>query len=230
MIENNFDKILSLGGDCNVSLALRRANFLNSWSPFDWMVTPLDAISKIVSEDGADLAKEFYASHNGSSVGCKYYNVLYHHEFPRKENHMVMFSIEAIETCRSKLRHKMGRFIEACEAGQPVLFIRFRSYTDIPEDRFCDGKNIPSAADINHVAQAIAARYPALDFKILYLERASDPQPTDLEALDQRIMFRRLDADPSVPDAVAQEMDEVIKDIKAATIKDEDVAPEILYS
>ncbi len=187
-----FRHIVSLGGNCEPALQLRRTGRHQTHGPFDWLVTPLDSVAQILADDGARLATRFFAANEGTSAGCAEYGVLYHHEFPRGDGDVIVFDTEAIERCRSKLRHKMERFITVCSSAEPVLFIRVWPETDLGWDRLGVGKAAARSPDLNALANSIAERFPKLDFSILIAALDSDRHNDFSGPLDPRIAIQLL--------------------------------------
>lgn len=203
-----FAAAVSLGGNCETAHWLRAHDRHAVRGPFDWLVTPLDALAAILREDGARLGTEFALANAGTSVRCRAYGVLYHHEFPRDAENAVVFDAAATADCRSKLAHKWANLVAACaraEAdGLPLLFLRLACDTGLPWDRIGPGKARLYAADLNAVVAPLAARFPALDFRLLaLLPAAASELPTvtsaPFGALDPRVAVRRLPrgADPA---------------------------------
>ena len=163
-----FAHVLSLGGDCEASHGLRVADRHDVRGLFDWLVTPLGSIGEILADDGARLATRFIASHDGTSVRCDVYDVLYHHEFPRDAGNRVVFSPEILANCRAKLTHKMASFLRACDgADGPVLFLRVGLATNLAWDPLGNGTRRADATDLDGLAASLARRFPDLDFRVL---------------------------------------------------------------
>ena len=117
--------VISLGAHCDVAFAIRWFFGTKTVSPFDWLVTPCEAMAAILREEGDGLGREFEVVQAGQTVQCRRYGVLYHHEFPRDPaTANLQFSVDAIESCRSKLAHKMVRMRTLARASRP-LFIRY---------------------------------------------------------------------------------------------------------
>ncbi len=162
-----FDHVVGIGGNCETAHQLRRHGLLRR-SVFDWLVTPLDAIPRVLADDGSRLGTEFVTCHGGTSVRCGAYDVLYHHEFPRDDGNAVRFDAAALERCRSKMTHKWSRFVDLCEGGGRVLFLRFDAATDLPWDLLRDEPQ-RAATSVAACVEAVARRFPALDFRVLLL-------------------------------------------------------------
>lgn len=190
----------SLGGNCETAHWLRAHGRHSVRGPFDWLVTPLDALAPILAEDGARLGTWFALASAGTSVRCRAYGVLYHHEFPRGEGHAVRFDAVSTAACRAKMAHKWKSLVKACEqAGAeraPLLFLRLWGGTGLPWDRIGTGKATLRAADLNALAAALAVRFPGLNFRLLTMLPAAREALGDAldltEPLDPRVAVRTL--------------------------------------
>ncbi|WP_237481378.1 class I SAM-dependent methyltransferase [Lichenibacterium dinghuense] len=193
-----FGPVLSLGANCEPAHHLRIQG-RHQPGLFDWLVTPLDAIEHVLADDGAKLGSAFIAVQEGRSVRCGAYDLLFHHEFPRRDGDLVMFDAAAVEACGSKLAHKWHRFIQACEGGEPVLFVRFSALTGLPWDRIDPARDPLGIGDLNRLAAALGRRFPGLVFRLLVVLPEPDggsasplegaPQP-----LDARVAVERMPA------------------------------------
>lgn len=193
-----FGAAVSLGGNCEPAHWLRAFGRHAVRGPFDWLVTPLDALLAILGDDGARLGTVFALTNAGTSVRCQAYGALYHHEFPRDEGDAVVFDAPAMAACRSKLVHKWENLVAACARargdGAPLLFMRLGGGTGLPWDRIGAAGAILRAADLNAIAAALTARFPDLGFRLLVLLRAPEEQTEafDPDELDPRIAVRTL--------------------------------------
>jgi hypothetical protein len=158
--------VLSLGGACVTAFAI--GDFFNSkrqHSPFDWLVTPLNSAIKILDDDAKRIARSFKPIHGGRTALCKEYNVLYHHEFPREDG-IIVFSSETLQSCRDKLTYKYKTFIAAASQCK-TLFVRTGLATDVPGDPFAEGA-VPASV-INKLANSIETSTKRTDFRIAIL-------------------------------------------------------------
>ena len=92
-----FTAVVSLGGDCTGAVETKR--FFagrKTVSPFDYLVTPFDALLKVFDDDGAQFGIDFHPVHGAQSVQCERYGVLYHHEFSRADDETIRFNARAI--------------------------------------------------------------------------------------------------------------------------------------
>lgn len=158
---------------------------------FDWLVTPHQALLDIIKEDGERLALNFAVAENGTTVVCRNYGVLYHHEFEREADGRIVFSIAACENAHSKLRHKMDNFTKICTSKDRVLFIRRRTQTTAPGDSM-KGEMVTSR-HVNEIVEVISARYPDLDFGLVYVTTDRDDDKHDFsDPLHSRIKIEHV--------------------------------------
>ena len=183
-----FAGAVSLGGDCEPAHSLRLNGRYAVHGLFDWLVTPLDSIARILADDGVALGRAFSVVHEGTSVRCGVYDVLYHHEFPRQKGGHVSFDLEAIERCRAKMLHKMASFLDLCEGAGPVLFIRLGIATNLDWDRLGPRGEASKASDLNGLVEALARRFPDLDFRLLCIQPIAEAAVAPDSALDSRVV------------------------------------------
>jgi hypothetical protein len=158
--------------------------------PFDWLVTPFDALPRVFWTRGQHLGETFVCADGGRTVQCKHYGLIYQHEFVRDHDGRVMFDAEHVAACRSRLAHKMSKLMAAADSGDRVLFIRAFSSTGTSADRFNDG--VFQSEDIHDLVRAIEIAAPNCDFDVLFVhsgDRVSEK--LDLSGpLPERVMVR----------------------------------------
>ena len=81
--ERPYEAVISLGGLCQVPYQVEQRFGLRISSPFDWLVTPLEAVTKILADDGASFGQAASPRFDGATAVCDRYGVAYHHDFPR---------------------------------------------------------------------------------------------------------------------------------------------------
>ena len=163
-----FGRTLSLGANCETAHFLR-LNDRHGRGLFDWLVTPFNAIERVLADHGAKLGTKFIAVQNGTSVRCGVYGILYDHEFARGDHNNVRFDIAAIERCRSKLTYKWRQFVDVCEGDEPVLFIRFAGGSNLDWDCIDPARALLGVGDLNRLVASLETRFPHLVFRILLI-------------------------------------------------------------
>ncbi|MER8798440.1 hypothetical protein [Mesorhizobium sp. M0520] len=89
-------------------------------SCFDWLVTPIASIERILADDGAQFWPRLSASMG--QLLCDNNRAIYRHEFERTKSHPVIFTPEALQSCREKLIYKYNKMINIAIARK-ILFV-----------------------------------------------------------------------------------------------------------
>jgi hypothetical protein len=183
-----FQQIISLGGNCSVSMHIKRKFGGLVRSPFDWMITPYFSMCRVLEDEGHHLGMEFFPHKMG--VACGYYGMIYYHEFPRVEKEIFKVNSATIAACRSKMVHKMSNLIEACRDNYRTLFIRAGSWGENDIGQYHEqgsgdavvpfGKN-PSRkvtiSALNDLVSLVEKKFPNLDHHVVYINDAPDIFP-----------------------------------------------------
>jgi hypothetical protein len=97
--------------------------------PFDWWITPFQALWKLLENRFDDLfnIQHLEVSSDLLTVRDRYYNLLYHHDFERTEDdHVIPDRIERqIPLLKQKYNMLIHRFLNDLK-GKRILFIRNR--------------------------------------------------------------------------------------------------------
>jgi Putative papain-like cysteine peptidase (DUF1796) len=167
-----YDKVIGLGGNCEVAEHLRRYLGTDRANIMDWWVTPLTSVPKLLDERFSNLARpeNMRLVANDKSVMCRYYGIAHHHDFPRREDTTIDGSM--IESQAHLLREKYAmladRFVKDCAGHQRVLFVRsWRDRLDIPPTPYATDDIVQY--DFAGTVAAIERNFPALDFSILFV-------------------------------------------------------------
>ncbi|HZB90347.1 MAG TPA: DUF1796 family putative cysteine peptidase [Stellaceae bacterium] len=180
-----FSRVISIGGVCQVAWQIERHFGFRTTSPFDWLVTPLAAIDKILADDGAEFGRDVVVS--GDTAVCRHYGVAYHHEFPRDDARRPIVSDQTLTACRQKLRHKYEKFCSALSDQRPTLFIRMLGHLKSGALSERDPDPV-TTEDLNTLAASLERRFPRLPFAIAYVyQREFTRNRYDKAALDPRI-------------------------------------------
>ncbi|WP_192245614.1 DUF1796 family putative cysteine peptidase [Mesorhizobium silamurunense] len=130
----SYEAIFSLGSDCTPANQIRRYFKRRPSSCFDWLVTPVASIERILADDGSQFGLRVSACFNGTTALCENYGIIYHHEFDRKTSNAVIFTPESLRSCRDKLIYKYNKMLDIARTRK-TLFVRYVSGTDAPGDR-----------------------------------------------------------------------------------------------
>jgi hypothetical protein len=165
-----FRAVVSLGGLCQVAYQVEHRFGFRVSSPFDWLVTPLSAVERILADDGAGFGREVTVLFDGGTAVCRRYGVAYHHDFPRTDDYKAIVSAEALEACGAKHRHKLGRLAAYLEGRPKTLFVRLAGHHDTaaPLPYVADPRPT-TTADLNGLCEVLARRFPGLEFALLFV-------------------------------------------------------------
>jgi hypothetical protein len=124
MSEGQFNSIISLGSHCEPSDHDRRIFKQEPSSPFDWMITPIPSLLKILEDDGKQFGLKIAPAMDSRSAQCLHYSYLYHHEYDKTPDNRIMVTKEALGNCPDKLTYKYQKMISIAKSSRP-LFIRW---------------------------------------------------------------------------------------------------------
>lgn len=159
------DRVVSLGSNCEVTAALRDYFNVDRAYPFDWWITPLKSVKKILRDDFKSLLNSEFleVSKDKNTVHCKHYNILHHHDFTRGEGYQIIPDIESqIPNLKAKFEYLADRFFKDCATGKN-LFIRNRVGYDSYLDQ--DGGDIQE--DYEDLYRLICEIFPLADNYLL---------------------------------------------------------------
>ena len=124
---NKFDRIISLGCNCEVALNIRDYFGIERAYPFDWWITPFQALWNLLEGRFHNLfnINNLEVSSDLLTVRDKYYNLLYHHDFKRTEDDKIIpDNIEQqLPLVKQKYNMLIHRFFNDLH-NKRVLFIR----------------------------------------------------------------------------------------------------------
>lgn len=160
---DTFDTVISLGAHCGAATYQEKFFGNKTTSCFDWLVTPIDSVIKVLEDNGASFGLEFSASRSGAAAICQKYGLIYMHEFPCESDSRIRFSAAIIENVRSKLLYKYDRMIATAAAGRP-LFVRYNIAADA-SDRHA--VNPLATATLTRLDELICARIGHSNFHVV---------------------------------------------------------------
>jgi hypothetical protein len=128
-IANKFDRIISLGCNCELTWNIRNHFGIECAYPLDWWITPFQALWKLLENRFHDLfnVNNLEVSHDLLTVKDKYYNLLYHHDFKRTEDDKIIDDTidQQLPLLKQKYDMLRERFFKDPE-NKRVLFVRNR--------------------------------------------------------------------------------------------------------
>jgi hypothetical protein len=125
---------ISLGDHCSVGFAIRKFFKEQPGSPFDWLITPTNALIDILNTNGEKFGLSISYAMNGHSIMCESYGCLYHHEFSRNAKDHCIVTVDDLKNCREKLLHKYKKMINLCQPEKNPVFIRYIHPSCYPEN------------------------------------------------------------------------------------------------
>jgi hypothetical protein len=126
---NEFDTIISLGCNCELTWNIRNHFGIERAYPLDWWITPFQALWKLLESrfHGLFNMNNLEVSHDLLTVKDNYYNLLYHHDFKRTEDDKIVDDnlVQQLPLLKQKYDMLIERFFKDPE-NKRVLFVRNR--------------------------------------------------------------------------------------------------------
>lgn len=198
MSAKEFQLVMSLGGLCQVAFQIETHFGFRISSPFDWIVTPLEAVGRVLTDDGAGFGTSVWARQGRMAI-CDAYGVSYAHDYPRSPDGMVHVTADLLTASRHKMLHKYRKMLDALSHNPRTLFVRLAGHHDDAMMAPCIADPRPlTTEDLNSFCAAIAARFPTLDFEIAfaYLDGFTRFE-AEQHRLDPRLKVFRMTDDPA---------------------------------
>ncbi|MPV99013.1 glycosyltransferase family 2 protein [Bombella apis] len=190
-----FDSIISLGGDETVNQALNRYFGRPGPGLFDQFLVPFHTLVSLFQNSFAGLLSTNCLYGHHKALRCRDTLITYHNCLDKPEEEPA--SVEKFHEQLPLLRHRFHGMIQEidtlCRQSRRVLFIR--SWRD---GHLYGGQHRPAhtaTANFTALVEALAARYPALDFKVMFVNFG------DATTADQRMIF----ANTKTPDTCSKE-------------------------
>lgn len=128
------DRVVSLGGDCEVAAQARRATGSDRAYPFDWWTVPVESVPKLLSTRFRHVFEVPYLSKRRDVVpvlDSSYAGTTHIHEFRHGEDFLA-YDMELISRRLSEKYAFLGtRLVEDCAQGT-TLFVRRKVIYDPP--------------------------------------------------------------------------------------------------
>jgi len=172
---NKFNSILSLGSHCEPSDHYRRFFGEEPSSPFDWLITPLSSLLKILEDNGNSFGLKITPALDDTSVECLHYGCLYHHEFEKLPSGKIFITSDQIQNCRDKLTYKYEKMIRIAKNTAPI-FVRWVHPTEKPSNQDLDD-NIFSDNDLNALLNLLEKRIGHKNFCVAFIKTDENLHP-----------------------------------------------------
>jgi hypothetical protein len=125
-----FTDIVSLGYRCRTARRLRDHFGFETAYPFDWWISPLKALVRVLEEWDPDRlfdVEELRETRDANGIGeIKHvrYGVKFLHDFPRRDGYIVEEWREHLPEVKSRTAHLMARFDALDSPDRRILFCR----------------------------------------------------------------------------------------------------------
>lgn len=132
MTPRTVDRVVSVGSNCEVTDSIRDYFGTDRAYPFDWWITPVSAVTRLVEArfEGLLDPGHLRVSADRDTVVCSRYQLLHHHDFARGADGKVLPDIAAqVPAVQEKFHHLARRFFADCRTGH-TLFVRNRAGDD----------------------------------------------------------------------------------------------------
>ncbi|MBS1075352.1 glycosyltransferase family 2 protein [Gluconobacter sp. Dm-73] len=188
--DKEFDSIISLGGDHRSSLFVE--SFFHKTGPdlFGQFITPFHTLISLFETNFEHLLSTVCLYGYYDALRCRETLLIYHKNINNiaEPAERVGNFVSNIDDTRKNYRPLIEKMDSACDGSKKVLFVR-----DWRDSYLYAGSHRPEGsnpADFQRLIKAISARYPNLDFKVLFVNFGSSAKA------DPRMLFYNTD----VPD------------------------------
>lgn len=151
-----YGRVISLGGQCQVAYQLKENHKRSESFPFDWIQSTFEGVYQFILEEGKNfLSKDHlvFAGNKGNYVQDPYYQMLFLHDFESPSDFMKEYDF-----IKAKYDRRVNRFFQALNSEAPVLLIRL-------------GITREQAALLSEL---IHTKYPRLNYTILALDHTEE--------------------------------------------------------
>lgn len=165
-------RVVSLGGNCMVTMEMRKYFATEAANLFDWWITPADALVRLIENDfeGLFTPENLQMVGDRRSVANLRYGLLHHHDFPRndEEDRVIAITPEHIERNQQKFAYLKKRWDALADNEGPVLFLRYG--WSMGEPLLAGIPPEPLGADAARLLAALNRKFPRLDYEILFID------------------------------------------------------------
>lgn len=114
-----FAKVISLGTACDAAFHIRRHFGQEEAYPFDWLVTPFDALLHLIETGFEGFLDPAMLQARTKDVRCRRSGIRFLHDW-----HDLADPMAEYPAIKAKYDRRIARFLAAMEQGGSVLFIR----------------------------------------------------------------------------------------------------------
>jgi Putative papain-like cysteine peptidase (DUF1796) len=170
---------ISLGTNCEITFQLRRCYELERAYPFDWWITPICSVARILY-DGFALEltpNNLCRVGDGASILNKKYGILHHHDFTRDEQERVVDNwIDEIPRISQKYQYLTKRFFNDIRTSYACSFYLNRqghhAYLDKSLYDLCHRQD-----HVANIYQALKYLFPQQDIMLAAYNMNYQPPP-----------------------------------------------------
>jgi hypothetical protein len=148
-----FVRVISLGQACDTAFHIRRVLGQPEAYPFDWLVTPFDAVVGLLERRFDGFLDPAQLKGRPKGVLCRRFGIRFLHDWKSAADPM-----QEYPEIKAKYDRRIARFLEAMETGGPILFIRSCQYAD------GDVVDAPRAARLH---ETLSRSFPAVDVHLI---------------------------------------------------------------
>ena len=197
-------RCVSLGSDCQVGWQIRQVFDEPIASPFDWIVTPFDALQSILADRGARFGKSVsllpaHPPFTPESTICDAYGCSYHHDFEHDVAGRPIVDEESLKQTRGKMLHKWRAFEETVSSYDEMLFVHLGSFKHPPFAwPYIPEKQPLLSSSLNMLHETLARLFPGTTCRLLQVTYpATTPYHAD-EALHPLVDLGHLELLPDL--------------------------------
>lgn len=159
------DLAISLGPNCQTAFQLRRITGNEHAFPFDWWVTPLHSVARIVE---AEFRLEIEPGNlvptpDGRAILNRAFDVLHFHDFPRRGGVVTVPDAAAMAKVRATCERRGERFMDEVARARCVGFFLAGL---MGRNRYT-GIGHPVRASCRRLLRVLEARFPSTDVRLL---------------------------------------------------------------
>jgi hypothetical protein len=151
----NYYKVVSLGRACDIAYQIRRHFGQTEAYPFDWLITPIDGLIKIIRSDFSGFLDRDQLIVKDGQVVHRDTDVIFVHDFEEAE---VDKLDELLPAIAEKYARRIDRWRKVIHSHEPILFVRGSQSV---------GNGILADEDARSIYRALSKTYPRADIHLL---------------------------------------------------------------